>query len=109
MARKTKRDQDNNTAESLKCFANQPNINMTIPWIYEIAQNMANSREGDDSDKEEDKIEEDLKCFLNQPNINMTIPWIYQIYKSVKSGGSGGEGGEGGSTYSMEWTDLTGG
>ena len=79
-------------AESLECFKNQPNINMVIPWIYEMAQNMASSRD-DDS---EDEVENDLKCFLNQPNINMTIPWIYQIYKSVKSGGGGSGGGSGG-------------
>jgi hypothetical protein len=71
--------------ESLKCFENQPNINMTIPWIYEIAKSMTGSRDGSD----DDDVEKDLQCFLNQPNINMTIPWIYQIYKSVKSGGGG--------------------
>lgn len=84
--------------ESLKCFANQPNINMVIPWIYEMAQNMASSRE--DS---EDEVEKGLQCFLNQPNINMTIPWIYQIYKSVKSGGGSGGGGDQPGT--LEWEE----
>ena len=81
------------TAKSLQCFLNQPNINMAVPWIYEIAKTMASSssREGSEDD---DEVAKDLECFLNQPNINMTIPWIYQIYKSVKSGGGGGGGGE---------------
>ena len=91
-------------AKSLECFKNQPNINMVIPWIYEMAQNMASSRDGDS----EDEVENGLKCFLNQPNINMTIPWIYQIYKSVKSGGSSGSsGGGGGEASALEWTDYT--
>lgn len=90
---KKKRDQDK-MAESLKCFENQPNINMVIPWIYEISKTMASSRDGE---AEDDKTTKDLECFLNQPNINMTIPWIYQIYKSVKSGGGSGGGGGGGS------------
>ena len=89
-------------ARSLKCFENQPNINMVIPWIYEISQNMASSR---DNSEEKDEVEEDLQCFLNQPNINMTIPWIYSIYKSVKSGG--GSGGGGGESSALEWKDYT--
>lgn len=80
--------EDDKMEKSLKCFENQPNINMAIPWIYEIAKNMAGSRDSSD----EDDVEKGLQCFLNQPNINMTIPWIYQIYKSVKSGGGSGGG-----------------
>lgn len=75
---------------------------MTIPWIYEIAKNMASSRDSSDDD-----VEKGLQCFLNQPNINMTIPWIYQIYKSVKSGGGGSGGGGGGQTIiqELEWEE----
>jgi len=62
-------------AKSLECFLNQPNINMVIPWIYEISKTMASSRDGEDDD--DDKMAKDLECFLNQPNINMVIPWVY--------------------------------
>ena len=41
-------DEQDQTAEALKCYENQPNINMVIPWIYEIAKNMASSRDTDD-------------------------------------------------------------
>lgn len=94
--------EDDKMEKSLKCFENQPNINMTIPWIYEIAKNMASSRDSSDDD-----VEKGLQCFLNQPNINMTIPWIYQIYKSVKSGGGGSGGGGGGQTIiqELEWEE----
>ena len=90
----------------LSCFENQPNINMTIPWIYEIYKNMS-SRSPKKREDEQDEV--DLSCFLNQPNINMTIPWIYEIYKSVKSGGGSGGGSSGGSGESsaLEWTDYT--
>ena len=96
-------DEQDQSAEALKCYENQPNINMVIPWIYEIAKNMASSRDTDD------EIQKGLEVYLNQPNINMTIPWIYQIYKSVKSGGggSGGEGGGEGGSSEMEWIDDT--
>ena len=86
--------------KDLECFQNQPNINMVIPWIYDIYKNMATPRSRDGS--EEDKVAKDLECFLNQPNINMTIPWIYQIYKSVKEGGGGGGGDR-----DIRWDDLT--
>ena len=86
----------------LSCFENQPNINMTIPWIYEIYKTMA-SRSPKKRGEEKDKV--DLSCFLNQPNINMTIPWIYEIYKSVKSGGGSGGGSE--ESSALEWKDYT--
>ena len=75
--------------KDLECFQNQPNINMVIPWIYDIYKNMAQPKSRDNGAGEDDKMAKDLECFLNQPNINMTIPWIYQIYKSVKSGEGG--------------------
>lgn len=100
MAKGQKKREEDPRTKNLDCFLNQPNINMVVPWIYEIA-NAMKQRSGEDNeegqDGEEDKIEESLDCFLNQPNINMTIPWIYQIYKSVKSGGGGSGGGGGGS------------
>ena len=93
----------------LDCFLNQPNINMAIPWIYEIANAMSSSR--DSATEEDDPRLKNLDGFLNQPNINMTIPWIYQIYKSVKSGGGSSGGSSGGSgenlDESREWVDLT--
>jgi hypothetical protein len=92
-------DEQDQTAEALKCYENQPNINMVIPWIYEIAKNMS-SRDSDD-----DEVLKGLRCYESQPNINMTIPWIYQIYKSVKSGGSGGGGSE--EDTSLRWVDET--
>ena len=95
-----KRDSEDSKAKSLKCFENQPNINMVIPWIYEISKSMSSSR-----DSEEDDKAKSLECFENQPNINMVIPWVYQIYKSVKSGGGGSGGGGGGETIiqELEW------
>lgn len=122
MAKSKKREQEDAKARSLKCFENQPNINMVIPWIYEICKSMSDS-----SDNSEDEVAKSLKCFENQPNINMVIPWIYQIYKSVKSGNSGqgqesgnqggsGQQGEQGQTNpdpnpeeddGWEWEDLT--
>ena len=80
--------------KDLECFLNQPNINMVVPWIYDIYKNMAKpkSRDGEEANEQEDPIAKDLECFLNQPNINMTIPWIYEIAKAVKSGG--GEGSD---------------
>ena len=103
--RKLKRGSD---VVDLNCFLNQPNINMAIPWIYEIANAMSSSR--DSATEEDDPRLKNLDGFLNQPNINMTIPWIYQIYRSVKAAsGEGGEGGsgEGGSSmFGPEWTDL---
>lgn len=98
MARRKRREDDGDPrVKDLDVFLNQPNINMVVPWIYEIANTMkSRSRDGQESEEEEggqeDEVAKDLECFLNQPNINMTIPWIYQIYKSVKSGGGGGEG-----------------
>ena len=86
--------------KDLKCFRNQPNINMVIPWIYDIYKNMATPKSRDGS--EDDPVAKDLQCFLNQPNINMTIPWIYEIAKAVKAGGGGGGGGEG---SDLEWDD----
>lgn len=82
--------------KDLKCFLNQPNINMVIPWIYDIYKNMANPRSGDDGDSKEDKVEKNLQCFLNQPNINMVIPWVYSICRSVKNGDN-----------ELKWEDLT--
>jgi hypothetical protein len=98
MANRQKKREEDPRTKNLDCFLNQPNINMVVPWIYEIANAMKqrsgeDNEEGGGQDGEEDKIAESLDCFLNQPNINMTIPWIYQIYKSVKSGGGGGGGG----------------
>ena len=87
--------------KDLECFLNQPNINMVIPWVYEIYKNMAKPKSRDGGDSKEDKVEKDLQCFLNQPNINMVIPWVYSIYRSVK------EGGGGGGDDSYEWEDLT--
>lgn len=87
----------------LDCFLNQPNINMVIPWLYDIKNTMKsrdNSNEGEDGKEDQDEMEKSLQCFENQPNINMAIPWIYSIYKSVKSGGGGG--GEG---SDLEWVD----
>ena len=84
--------------KDLECFQNQPNINMVIPWIYDIYKNMAKPKSRDIG-SEDDPIVKDLQCFLNQPNINMTIPWIYEIAKAVKSGGGGGEGSD------LEWDD----
>ena len=101
MARKPHKRSDGEV--DLSCFLNQPNINMTIPWIYDIYKNMTSrnpkTREGEEEDEQG---EVDLSCFLNQPNINMTIPWIYEIYKAVRSGG--GEGG-GGGIFALEWVD----
>lgn len=97
-----KRDGSSSPTDNLECFLNQPNINMTIPWIYEIYKSMASSRDTK-RDGDDDRTEEDLQCFLNQPNINMTIPWIYSIYKSVKEGGGGG----GGDDSAMRWIDET--
>ena len=95
--RKSARSEDSE-AKNLECFLNQPNINMVVPWIYDIYKNMAKPKSRDGS--EDDPIAKDLQCFLNQPNINMTIPWIYEIAKAVKSGGGGG--GEG---SDLEWDD----
>lgn len=92
MAKYTDRNDEDEMAKSIRCFENQPNINMVIPWIYEISKSMSSSRDGEE--EEEDKTAEGLKCFLNQPNINMVIPWVYQIYKSVRSGGGSGGGGQ---------------
>jgi hypothetical protein len=95
---KTRRETESDPkTRDLECFLNQPNINMVIPWIYDIYKNMATPRSRDGS--EEDKVAKDLECFLNQPNINMTIPWIYQIYKSVKEGGGSGGDSE------IRWDD----
>lgn len=102
--KKTRRDQDKDFGKSLQCFKNQPNINMVIPWIYEMYSSMAKSRDGGEEQQEEDKVEKDLQCFLNQPNINMVIPWVYGIYKSMKSGGSGG-GGEGSGDEGLIWKE----
>ena len=100
MAKKQKRTRDSSEIErGLKCYENQPNINMVIPWIYEIANNMSSR------DSEDDEVLKGLRCYESQPNINMTIPWIYQIYKSVKSGGSGGGGSE--EDTSLRWVDET--
>ena len=93
------RDGEDDKAKSLQCFLNQPNINMVVPWIYDIYKNMAKPKSRDGGG-EDDPIAKDLQCFLNQPNINMTIPWIYEIAKAVKSGGGGG--GEG---SDLEWDD----
>ena len=90
--------------KDLKCFLNQPNINMVIPRIYEIYKSMAKPTSRDGGDSKEDKVEKDLQCFLNQPNINMVIPWVYSIYRSVKEGGGGGGGGGG---DAPTWEDLT--
>lgn len=84
--------------KDLKCFLNQPNINMVIPWVYEMYKNMANKKSREEGGEEEDKTEKALQKFLNQPNINMVIPWVYSIYKSVK------ESSEDDSYY---WEDLT--
>jgi len=93
-SRKQRRDEqseEEKTKRSLDVYLNQPNINMVVPWIYEIYKSMASSRDSDNDS--EDEIEKGLEVYLNHPNIDMTIPWIYQIYKSVKSGGGGGSGG----------------
>ena len=90
--------------KDLECFLNQPNINMVVPWIYDIYKNMAKPKSRDGG-SEDDPIAKGLQCFLDQPNINMTIPWIYEIAKAVKSGGGGSGGGEG---SDLEWDDLTG-
>jgi hypothetical protein len=108
MANRQKKREEDPRTKNLDCFLNQPNINMVVPWIYEIA-NAMKQRSGEDNeeggqDGEEDKIAESLDCFLNQPNINMTIPWIYQIYKSVKSGGGGG-GGDDPSSQGLIWDE----
>lgn len=86
--------------KDLECFLNQPNINMVIPWVYDIYKNMAKPKSRDGKESKEDKVEKNLQCFLNQPNINMVIPWVYSIYRSVKEGG-------GGDDDSYEWEDLT--
>ena len=89
----------------------QPNIDMSLQWIYSIYKSMASSRntckkrEGGGAYEDEEDISGKLKCFENQPNINMVIPWIYEIYKSVKSGGGGSGGGS--EEYDYEWEDLT--
>ena len=46
-----KRDSEDSKAKSLKCFENQPNINMVIPWIYEISKSMSSSRDSEEDDK----------------------------------------------------------
>ena len=90
--------------KELEYFLNHPNINMVIPWIYDIYKNMAKPKSRDEESKsEEDETEKRLQCFLNQPNINMVIPWVYSIYRSVKEGGGGG----GGEDDSYKWEDLT--
>ena len=102
MAKRTgkQRVRDASTPRDLDVFLNQPNINMVVPWIYEIANTMkSRSNNEDESDEQEDETAKDLECFLNQPNINMTIPWIYEIYKSVKSGGGGG-------SSDLEWEEA---
>ena len=105
--RKRREDNGDPRVKDLDVFLNQPNINMVVPWIYEIANTMkSRSRDGESEEEEggqEDEVAKDLECFLNQPNINMTIPWIYQIYKSVKSGG--GDGGGSGEDSGLEWDD----
>ena len=104
MARSKRREDGGDPrVKDLDVFLNQPNINMVVPWIYEIANTMkSRSRDGESEEEgeQEDEVAKDLECFLNQPNINMTIPWIYQIYKSVKSGGGGG-----GEDSGLEWDD----
>lgn len=107
MAKKTKRTaqrrDDGSYERELQKFLNQPNINMVVPWIYDIYKNMAKPKSRQSRDGEEqqvDPVEKDLECFLNQPNINMTIPWIYQIAKSVKESS--------GSDHDLRWTDDTG-
>lgn len=110
MARNQKRRRDGQQesdpkTKDLECFLNQPNINMVIPWIYEIYKNMATSRSRDGGSGDEDKVEKDLQCFLNQPNINMVIPWIYGIYRSVKDGGGSSGGSE--IVSDLKWDDLT--
>ena len=90
--------------KDLQCFLNQPNINMVLPWLYEIYKNIVKPDSSNKKRKkkrgEEDPVLKDLECFFNQPNINMAIPWIYEIRNAVKEGGGGGG--------SIEWTDLTG-
>ncbi len=93
------RVRDASTPRNLDVFLNQPNINMVVPWIYDIYKNMAKPKSRD-GESEDDPIAKDLQCFLNQPNINMTIPWIYEIAKAVKSGGGGGEGSD------LKWDDI---
>lgn len=87
--------------KDLQCFLNQPNINMVLPWLYDIYKNIVKPDSSKKKRGEEDPVLKDLQCFLNQPNINMAIPWIYEIRKAVKEGGGGG----GGSGY--EWEDET--
>ena len=105
MAKRTgkQRVRDASTPRNLDVFLNQPNINMVVPWIYEIASTMKsrNNNNEDESDEQEDETAKDLECFLNQPNINMTIPWIYEIYKAVRSGGGSGGGG----SSDLEWDE----
>ena len=89
--------------KDLQCFLNQPNINMVLPWLYEIYKNIVKPDSSKQQKKkkrgEEDPVLKDLECFFNQPNINMAIPWIYEIRTAVKEGGGG---------RSQEWDDITG-
>lgn len=103
MAKKAKRGETgfDPKMKDLECFFNQPNINMVVPWIYDIYKNMVKSESRDGKKSrggDDDPIAKDLQCFLNQPNINMAIPWIYEISKAVKEGGGGGD---------IRWDDLT--
>lgn len=87
--------------KDLQCFLNQPNINMVLPWLYEIYKNIVkpdSSKQKSKKRGEEDPVLKDLECFFNQPNINMAIPWIYEIRNVIKEGGGGG---------SIEWEDET--
>ena len=87
--------------KDLQCFLNQPNINMVLPWLYEIYKNVVkpdSSKQQKKKRGEEDPVLKDLECFFNQPNINMAIPWIYEIRNVIKEGGRGG---------GYEWDDET--
>ena len=66
MARRTTKKRE--TEDDLSCFQNQPNINMTIPWIKEMADAVAakdaeNDEQEGEGDEEEDKFEKGLECF----------------------------------------------
>ena len=46
--------------KDLECFLNQPNINMVVPWIYDIYKHMETSKSRDGSNGGDDKTEKDL-------------------------------------------------